>query len=489
MLASLRSRLVLQNLVISLVGMLIIVVVFSWLLNQRGVDVREQELAKQSRAVAAEIEQVYAHGGSLQDLQVTIDAASRLLGERVIVVSPGPGSTVKADSAHSIPEAAQFVNPVALHSGTSVASLEKNLVGFQRPIRGTKIQGTSRYRNGGALILLARPADLRPNSSSLMGFILIAAGTTLLVWLLIGFYFAASIFRPLLRISQATERMARGDYSARAHLQGRGEIATLARSFNHMAEQVQRTNKLLRDFVANVSHDLRTPLTLIAGFSQALLDGTARADEAESSATIIHAEAARMQRLVEDLLQLTRLESGLFTLERHPVNVPSFVQDVVYRVTQACGEREIAVVRSAVPGDVPPMNVDAERLERVLRNLLDNAVQYTPPTGRVSVYATQRQPGWIEIAVSDTGQGIPQEDIPRIFERFFRSDKSRDRARGNSGLGLAIAREIIEAHGGTISVESQVGTGTTFRFTVPAAARAAADASPVRGPVQQTAAQ
>lgn len=491
MLDSLRSRLVLQNLLIVLLGMFLIVVVFSWLLAQRGIDVKKGELSKQSTAVAAQVSQLYASRGSPTDLEQYVASASKLLGERVIIAAPSGRHEIVVDSEHLNSQATQFVNPVALHQGQTVASLEKNFVLFQRVIRGTQIQGTNRYRNGGAVVLVARPADVGPNLPSLVGFIVVAAGTALLVWLLIGFYFTSSIFRPLFRITQATEHMARGDYSARADVRGQGEIARLAGSFNRMAEQVQTTHQLLRDFVANVSHDLRTPLTMIAGFSQALLDGTAHADEVEVSATIIHEEAGKMQHLVDDLLQLTRLESGLFTLERHPVDVQTFLNDVVYRVTHSHGEGEMATIQSQVPGDLPPMDVDAERLERVMRNLLENALRYTPRAGTVTVRAETAEPGWIEIAVSDTGVGIPREDQARIFERFFRSDKSRERMGGHSGLGLAIVREIIEAHGGTVTVESEVGQGTTFRLTVPEAARPAPrqERTAVRGPVRQTAAQ
>jgi two-component system sensor histidine kinase ResE len=271
--------------------------------------------------------------------------------------------------------------------------------------------------------------------------------------------------------------MAEGHYDVRVPARGEGEIALLASRFNDMAEKVQESNRVLRDFVANVSHDLRTPLTMIAGFSQALLDGTAGPDEVLGSAEVIHEEAVKMQRLVEDLLQLTRLESGLLQQERHPLEVRPFTQRLIDRIERTRGEREIAHLQNLVPDTTPPIEVDETQIERALRNLLDNALQYTPADGTVTVHASPIGSGWVEIRVSDTGSGIPPQDLARVFERFYRSDKSRERVRGNSGLGLAIVREIIEGHGGHVRVQSEVGKGTTFLFTVPQA----------RGPLRRAA--
>jgi signal transduction histidine kinase len=264
----------------------------------------------------------------------------------------------------------------------------------------------------------------------------------------------------------ATRRMARGDYGARVRISGGGEIARLATSFNSMAEQIQRSNQVLRDFVANVSHDLRTPITIVSGFSQALLD---RAAEPDDAAEVIHEEAEKMQRLVEDLLQLTRLESGLMRLERQPIDVTPFLERMVERIRHAAPREEIPALRVHVAPHLPPIDADPVQLERTLHNLIGNALEYTPAAGTITLTARSAERGWVEIAVSDTGNGIAAEDLPRVFERFYRSDKSRERTHGHSGLGLAIVREIVEAHGGRVTVTSKPGQGTTFRLTMPTA--------------------
>lgn len=467
MLDSLRSRLALSNLLITLAGLLVVVLLFSRLVGQRGVDVKRAELAKQSAAIARQVERLYTAHGSSGDLERQIDIASRLLGERIIVVSPS-GRIVK-DSARRTPF---FAGPgyrpdvEALRSGEIASRSLKNqhVVLFQTPIHGTH-----GHRNGGAIFLVAPAADVRLALDQVINVVLIAVGAAILVWLLIGFYFTYSISRPLRRIMAAAREMGRGNYGARVDVSGYAETARLAESFNRMAEQIQQSNQVLRDFLGNVSHDLRTPLTMITGFSQALLDGTAKKKEAESTAAVIHDEAVRMQHLVDDLLQLTRLESGLQRLDRHPTEVRSFVQASINRVVRARGHDGMAGVINKVGPDVPLVDIDPEKLERVLGNLLDNALQHTGEGGKVSVSAKQNAPGWVEVSVSDTGVGIPVEDIPRVFERFYRADKSRERTEGHSGLGLAIVREIVEAHGGSVRVESTPGNGATFSFTVPEA--------------------
>jgi signal transduction histidine kinase len=231
-----------------------------------------------------------------------------------------------------------------------------------------------------------------------------------------------------------------------------------------MATQVQASHQLLKDFVANVSHDLRTPLTLISGYAGTVLDGTARTrEEVVESVEVIAAEARRMQRLVDDLLQLTRLESGLRRFEPGRLDMHELIERTVRRVAAARNGR---VVNNLVPPDLPPAYVDEELIERALMNLIDNALTHTPNGGPVSVEAVSRG-RWIEVSVRDSGVGIPAADVDRVFERFYRGDRGRSRNDGHSGLGLPIVKEIVEAHGGAVAVESREGVGSTFRFTVP----------------------
>lgn len=477
MLDSFRSRLVLSNLLITLMGLIVMVVIFANLLENHTRDVKLGERKAQAADISRQVERLYRthasaapqKNASATPLQILVDTSSRILGARVIIVSPvtkqGGGVPVVDSAKKTIYFRGSWSLPTRQEIQRELASarqLSRNssLYEFTSPIHGTS------GRNGGAVVLIVQVTQVTPSVSDLANVIAVGLATALVIWIIIGIFFTVTITRPLVRVIDATRRMAAGDYGARVDASEGGEMGRLATSFNTMAEQIQRSNQVLKDFVANVSHDLRTPLTIVSGFSQALLD---RAAEPDDAGTVIHEEAEKMERLVEDLLQLTRLESGLMRLDRRPIEAQAFLDGIVARVTHATSGRRIPALRVAVEEGLPALDADPVQLERALQNLIGNAIDYTPPSGSITLGARDAQRGWVEISVADTGSGIAREDLPRVFERFYRSDRSRERVHGHSGLGLAIVREIVEAHGGKVAVESQPGQGTTFRLTLPAA--------------------
>jgi signal transduction histidine kinase len=248
------------------------------------------------------------------------------------------------------------------------------------------------------------------------------------------------------------------------------ELEQANRELETLYGKVKELDEQKTYFFANVSHELRTPLTSIGGFSQAMEDGTAASDPAETRAlaAIIRGEAARMQRLVDQMLELSRLESGTVPLDPVQLRVDEFVTQIGRRYTRL-GEAKGITVRYAAPSHVAFV-ADAGRLEQVLVNLLDNALQYTDAGGTVSLTASVREgmaEGAVAFAVTDTGRGIPAAEIPRLFERFYQVDRARSGGGRHVGLGLAIVREIVDAHGGAIHVESAEGEGTTVTVSVP----------------------
>lgn len=234
----------------------------------------------------------------------------------------------------------------------------------------------------------------------------------------------------------------------------------------HDVTELRRLERVRRDFVANVSHELKTPLTTIRGFAETLLDG-ALADEqnAKRFLGIIRDHAARLARLTDDLLKLSQIEAGRLELDVQAVEVRGLI-DACLETTRLQVSQKQLLLQVECPPDLPPLRGDANALHNVLQNLLDNAVQYTPPGGRITVRAASHDRE-VLIAVNDTGIGIPSSEQDRIFERFYRVDAARSREVGGTGLGLSIAKHLVEAHGGRITVESEVGRGSTFTLFLP----------------------
>lgn len=242
----------------------------------------------------------------------------------------------------------------------------------------------------------------------------------------------------------------------------RGAIAVI----RDMTEQV-RLDKLRSDFIANVSHELRTPIAMLIGYSEALLDDVVSDEEERNEMTrIIYDESQRMSRLVNDLLDLARMENGHTTLYKEPVPVVNMLERITQKFTQVAKEKKVQLNFDSELSTTVEINVDEDRIEQVLTNLIDNAIRHTPTDGSVTV-SVEHELSYAKIKVADTGEGIPQEDLPFVFERFYKADKARTRSKSGTGLGLSIARNIVEAHKGNIRVSSEVGKGTTFTFYLP----------------------
>jgi len=276
----------------------------------------------------------------------------------------------------------------------------------------------------------------------------------LILSLLLAFWIAHWVTRPLQGIANAARSISSGEYRT-IPVDGPEEVKAVARSFNEMVGRVEASQRSQRDFIANVSHDLKTPLTSIQGFAQAILDGTASSPEAlKQAAGVIYDEADRMYRMVMDLLELARLDSGVAGLERAPVDMVMLLERITEKFAPQASQARLDlkfIDRVSSGGGSPVIIGDADRLARVFTNLVENALKYTPAQGQVAVVLRPSN-GWMEASVADSGQGIPAEDLKRIFERFYQIDKSRRGGnRRGVGLGLAIAREIIQAHGGTIT--------------------------------------
>jgi two-component system OmpR family sensor kinase/two-component system sensor histidine kinase BaeS len=283
------------------------------------------------------------------------------------------------------------------------------------------------------------------------------------VALVLGSFLFRQITAPLSALSAAAEAIAAGDLSRTVGVSSNDEIGRLGRSFNAMARSLARAEALRRNMVTDIAHELRTPLTIIQGNLEALLDGVL--DLTPKNVASIHEETMLLSRLVTDLRDLALAEVGQLKLDREQADLTALAARIVDSFRTQAVERGIALT-TELALDLPWIDIDVQRISQVLFNLLSNALRHTLTGGTITVRA-ERVGDHAQVTVADTGEGIPSEDLPYVFERFYRADKSRARVSRGSGLGLTIAKQIIEAHGGRICVRSWVGVGSTFIFTLP----------------------
>ena len=268
-------------------------------------------------------------------------------------------------------------------------------------------------------------------------------------------------------LTAAARRLGRGDLSSRVPVRGNDEIAELGRSFNDMADALEDSERQRRAMVSDVAHELRTPLANIQGHIEAMQDGLMRPN-AENLDTV-HQQTLHLNHLVSDLRILAESEARELSLSREPIPIADLVNEVLESFRPRA-EAESVQLSGEIADGLPTADIDRLRIQQALGNLLDNAIRHTPPSGSVTVSA-QSHGDSVRVEVTDTGSGIAPEDLPRIFDRLYRADPSRDRATGGSGLGLTIARQLVEAHGGAIWAESEPGQGSRFVFDLPTAKR------------------
>jgi two-component system, OmpR family, sensor histidine kinase BaeS len=284
------------------------------------------------------------------------------------------------------------------------------------------------------------------------------------VALVLGLLFARSFARPLQELTKAARAMAHGELEQKVKATSQDEIGELALAFNQMSQEVASANQQRRQMTADIAHDLRTPLTVIAGYVESMRDGILK--PTPERLTVIYTEIERLQQMVTDLRMLSQADAGELHLNPQPV-APRLLLERAAELFQHHAERQNVHLAIQIEGDVPEIKVDESRMMQVMDNLISNALHYTPEGGKITLGAHKKENS-VELIVQDTGSGIPAEEIPMIFNRFHRVEKSRHAEEGESGLGLAIVKALVEANGGQIWAESEEGKGTTMHMAFPA---------------------
>jgi histidine kinase len=297
-----------------------------------------------------------------------------------------------------------------------------------------------------------------------------SAGAASIAAIVVSIFVSRQVIAPIRRIMLASQRIADGKYDQRVQVPegpiGRGldELGQLSVSFNQMADKLEKAEALRQQLIGDIAHELRTPLSTIKGFMEGLMDGVLPAED--ETFIQVHQEAERLQRLVGDLQDLNRVKAGGINLERKPTVVKDLLEGTVKRLERQFEEKGVTI-ELELEEDLSQIMIDPDRIGQVLLNIIGNSLQYTPPGGTVTICAQEKDQD-IRLTVKDTGIGITPDDLPKVFTRFFRVDKSRSRVGGGSGIGLTISKHLVEAHGGRITAESEgLGKGSTFTISLP----------------------
>ncbi|HZY40803.1 MAG TPA: ATP-binding protein [Anaerolineae bacterium] len=299
--------------------------------------------------------------------------------------------------------------------------------------------------------------------------VLIGGMLALVAALVVGYFVFRGITRPVDQLTAAAQTLTRGDLSARVPVDqrplrlGSDELTDLGAAFNSMADHLQQSEQVRRNMTADIAHELRTPLTVMRGNLEAMLDGVYPLDT-EHVQPVLH-QVTLLSRLVEDLRTLALAEAGQLPLTKRPIDLGQLIETTLTSFQAEAATQRVTLTANTID-PLPAIEVDPDRVQQTIGILISNAFRHTPAGGAIAV-TLRRDQAQAVIDVADSGAGIPADDLPRVFERFYRADKSRSRESGGSGLGLAIAKSIVQAHGGSISASSELGQGTTIHLTLP----------------------
>jgi signal transduction histidine kinase len=447
-----------------------------FLLREQQQDDARERYGRLTEPLTFGLAALAADGKQIGELEDFIDQRSREYGARILLLDSE--QVVVYDTARPEGEGDLIGRYVLAFEGTEVQHDES---------RGLRYQWSGFDSFDSNLVLFAsenRPADSPFAAQQYQALIAIPGSQLATAWLelvprlalaglialtvsfVVSYFISRSISGPLARITAASKQMAQGNYDVFIPIKGQDEVGKLSEAFNQMAKEVSTSQRTMKDLLANVSHELKTPLTSIQGFSQAILDGVVtEAEDIKEYSRLVFEESLRMRGLVDDLLLLSQIQSGQVSMEHKPVHLEQILNHTMERFQFAI--RDAGIQSGVYVERLPHIIGDPRRLEQVFSNLLQNAVRHTPQGGLIAISAKTLAGGHVTISVHNTGSYIPPEDLTRVFERFFQVDRARTRKGGSSGLGLSIVKEIVDAHGGTVRAVSSEERGTEFIVVLP----------------------
>ncbi|MEW6183872.1 MAG: ATP-binding protein [Bacillota bacterium] len=402
-------------------------------------------------------------------LKRSLDLIGYATNSRVYVLNIRGDSLTSLEAARTpagLVEQDLFKDIEKILGGKTVFSYRRFISTLEMPVVFAGIPLTTGQETNGVILFLAPLTAVEKPLSAVNRVLIQSSLAVVVVAVLVIFLVSRRITRPIMDMSRAAARVAEGDYSQQILVRDRDEIGQLAQSFTIMQERLETMERMRRELIADISHELRTPLASIRGFVQGILDGVVRPEEKTRYLSLVLNETTRLTSLVSDLLELARVQAGAIHLEYSEVDPAALMAEVADSFSLPSAEKGIALQTTGPPRTIR-IPADRNRLKQVLLNLVSNAVRYTPRGGTISL-VLEEGPDGVTIKVADTGPGVPEEELPKIFEKFHRLDKSRDSATGGAGLGLAIVKQLVELHGGNITARNRKdGPGLEVSFNIP----------------------
>ncbi|MGE5398433.1 MAG: sensor histidine kinase [Chitinophagales bacterium] len=437
------------------------------MINNYYFDVKEQQLVDEGIKIRKIINKYKAGKVSQGELNFYVNGVASSTGARIIALNLDEDNNIQPKESMLIKKLGEdkFFDLRDILKGKTVTrkrhfgsdkNLDVVLVGMPlTTAEGKKVEGI--------LLLFSPLTGVRDTINTVNRVVFGTAMAFIIIASLLIFSSARRLTAPLVAMSSAAVRIAEGEEEPDIHATGKDEISNLANSFNYMKNRLYKIENMRRNLISNVSHELRTPLTSIAGFTRAIIDGKVKKEEEEKYLGIVYQEAARLTRLVNDLLLIARVESGNLELDCRLINLPQLMNETIQSLSLEAEKIGVNIIHNR-PSSICEVYVDADRIKQVAFNIMGNALKYTPPGGKVEISYKDIEQN-IEISFQDTGSGIPPGELEMVFQPFYRS--SGDKTKGGTGLGLGIVKQLVQLHGGDVKAIAVAGPGTCIVVSLP----------------------
>ncbi len=410
---------------------------------------------------------LYTNETNLETVKTQLDSLSVYLNSLIRIINPSGRLVLETNSDLNVEEVVMIENFDPTSTSGSYYIINDFFGNFDKDVLSVFAPITSNYKVKGYVVIHSDMNDINESCNSLLNITYITSGIFFLLSLIILFFFTEIVYIPLRKITYATEQYASGNMHYEFQVESEDEIGYLSACLNYMASEIARSEDDQKRFIANVSHDFRSPLTSIRGYLEAMIDGTIPPEMYDKYLNIVLNETDRLTKLTNSLLVLNNLNTKGMLLDKMDFDINQVIRNTAASFEGTCVKKTIAI-EMVLTGDEMYVNADMGKIQQVLYNLLDNAIKFSHDNSVITVETFQKK-NKLFVSVKDTGIGIPKEDLKLIWDRFYKSDSSRGKDKKGTGLGLSIVKEIINAHNENINVISTQGVGSEFIFSLPPA--------------------